>query len=94
MSPKGAEYGVVDPDLLVKGVKGLRIVDAAVIVRVLLLHLGLGDDGVDEFYSQDFLPLILQRRYTPWQKGLRILPGAYASSLIGEYHGRRVSWHR
>jgi choline dehydrogenase len=32
MSPKGADYGVVDPDLKVKGVRGLRIVDASVMV--------------------------------------------------------------
>lgn len=32
MSPKGAKYGVVDPDLRVKGVSGLRIVDASVLV--------------------------------------------------------------
>jgi choline dehydrogenase-like flavoprotein len=32
MSPKGANFGVVDPDLLVKGVSGLRIVDASVFV--------------------------------------------------------------
>jgi choline dehydrogenase-like flavoprotein len=32
MSPKGAEYGVVDPDLRVKRVSGLRVVDASVLV--------------------------------------------------------------
>lgn len=32
MSPKGATYGVVDPDLLVKKVVGLRVVDASVLV--------------------------------------------------------------
>jgi choline dehydrogenase len=30
MSPHGADYGVVDPDLKVKGIGGLRIVDASV----------------------------------------------------------------
>ena len=34
MSPVGADWGVVDPDLKVKGVLGLRVVDAAVAVRV------------------------------------------------------------
>lgn len=33
MSPKGAEYGVVDPDLKVKKVSGLRVVDGSVMVR-------------------------------------------------------------
>lgn len=37
MSPKGAKFGVVDPDLLVKGISGLRIVDASVIVSPLYL---------------------------------------------------------
>ena len=32
MSPKGASWGVVDPDLRVKGVVGLRIVDNSVVV--------------------------------------------------------------
>ena len=32
MSPKGANWGVVDPDLKVKGVEGLRFVDGSVLV--------------------------------------------------------------
>lgn len=32
MSPKNANWGVVDPDLLVKKVSGLRIVDASIMV--------------------------------------------------------------
>jgi choline dehydrogenase-like flavoprotein len=32
MSPRGASWGVVDPDFRVKGTKGLRVVDGSVIV--------------------------------------------------------------
>ncbi|KAF8994729.1 pyranose dehydrogenase [Cyathus striatus] len=31
MSPKGARYGVVEPNLLLKGAEGLRIIDASII---------------------------------------------------------------
>lgn len=33
MSAKRTAYGVVDPDLTVKGLSGLRIVDLSVVVR-------------------------------------------------------------
>jgi len=34
MSPKGASWGVVDPDLTVKNIRGLRVVDASVLASV------------------------------------------------------------
>lgn len=34
MSPKGAKFGVVDPDLRVKGASGLRVADASVLVSL------------------------------------------------------------
>lgn len=39
MSPKNANFGVVDPDLKVKGAEGLRIVDASIMVRLISLFL-------------------------------------------------------
>ncbi|KAG2004468.1 aryl-alcohol oxidase [Coprinopsis cinerea AmutBmut pab1-1] len=38
MSPKGAQWGVVDPDLRVKKVNGLRIVDASVMPYIISAH--------------------------------------------------------
>ncbi|KAG6835661.1 hypothetical protein H0H93_016037 [Arthromyces matolae] len=38
MSPEGATYGVVDPDLRVKGTIGLRVVDASVLPIVPAAH--------------------------------------------------------
>ncbi|KXN83424.1 Alcohol dehydrogenase [acceptor] [Leucoagaricus sp. SymC.cos] len=38
MSPGGASYGVVDPDLKVKNVKGLRVVDASVMPFIIAGH--------------------------------------------------------
>ncbi|EAU87019.2 aryl-alcohol oxidase [Coprinopsis cinerea okayama7 len=38
MSPKNAQWGVVDPDLRVKKVKGLRIVDASIMPFIVSAH--------------------------------------------------------
>ncbi|KAF5319570.1 hypothetical protein D9619_008592 [Psilocybe cf. subviscida] len=38
MSPKGASWGVLDPDLRVKGVSGLRVVDASVFPNIFACH--------------------------------------------------------
>ena len=37
MSPRGAPWGVTNPDLRLKGVRGIRVVDASVIVESILL---------------------------------------------------------
>ncbi|KAG6816865.1 hypothetical protein H0H93_007679, partial [Arthromyces matolae] len=38
MSPKNASYGAVDPDLLVKGAVGLRVIDASVLPHLPSAH--------------------------------------------------------
>ncbi|KAJ7183588.1 aryl-alcohol oxidase [Mycena filopes] len=38
MSPRGAHYGMVDPDLVAKGISGLRIVDASILPIVPSAH--------------------------------------------------------
>lgn len=39
MSPRDAEWGVVDPDLKVKGLLGLRVIDASILVRTVSDHI-------------------------------------------------------
>ncbi|KAF5351053.1 hypothetical protein D9756_008210 [Leucocoprinus leucothites] len=38
MSPKNVDWGVVDPDLRVKGVKGLRVIDASIMPYIPCAH--------------------------------------------------------
>jgi hypothetical protein len=59
MSPKGADYGVVDPDLKVKGIRGLRVVDASVMVSTIEYVLSLrgwlaDEEALEAFYY--FMP--------------------------------------
>lgn len=54
MSPLGASWGVVDPDLKVKGAKGLRIVDASIFVSVSTAMSRMKPDDLSDI--QPYLP--------------------------------------
>jgi choline dehydrogenase-like flavoprotein len=69
MSPKGAHWGVVDPDLKVKGVEGLRIVDGSVLVSI--IRVGLGSvlfcfDAMFVVYSRSRQMRIRRDRFIWW----------------------------
>ncbi|KAJ7680727.1 aryl-alcohol oxidase [Mycena polygramma] len=61
MSPRGATWGVVDPDLIVKGLRGLRIVDLSVVPFIPAAHTQaaayvIGErasDLIKEFWSEN-----------------------------------------
>lgn len=49
MSPYGASWGVVDPDLRVKGTRGLRVIDASVLVSSSSFKLRFHADMIQPF---------------------------------------------
>ena len=59
LSPVGADWGVVDPDLRVKGVSGLRIVDLSVLVSAFPLYSFLPE--LIQFFSSSSPPSQLYR---------------------------------
>lgn len=71
MSPAGADWGVVDPDLKLKGAKGVRIVDASVIVCS-SAKLFLRADLSSFIDSRSCQQGILRRLYMSSQRGQQI----------------------
>ncbi|KXN84306.1 Oxygen-dependent choline dehydrogenase [Leucoagaricus sp. SymC.cos] len=55
MTPRGASWGVVDPDFKVKGTKGLRIIDASVIPLTPSAHTQATVYGFAEIASQEII---------------------------------------
>lgn len=72
MAPKGAPTGVTDPDLKVKGVEGVRVVDASVLVSSVFFRNRIFDAQMIKLYSHSYRRDIRRRRRTRWRKGLRI----------------------
>lgn len=55
MSPVGANFGVVDPDLLLKGASGIRVVDASIFVSHAPMNLLMIDLDINFSFSLSFL---------------------------------------
>lgn len=69
MSSRDASYGVVNPDLLVKGANGLRIVDASVLVSTRHVYLSDRLSSHRNPYSRLLHVAILRLRCMQWRKG-------------------------
>lgn len=73
MSAEDADYGVVNPDLLVKKTSGLRIVDASVFVSSNFCHVfKCIDANIFVFYSPSFPLGIPRRQHMHWRNELQI----------------------
>ena len=56
MSSKNSTEGVVDPELKLKGAKGLRIVDASVFVSAFKRSMSDTVQGIDHIALQPYVP--------------------------------------
>lgn len=84
MSPKHARWGVVDPQLLVKGAHGLRIVDASVFVSVKHVFVATGVDTKTINSPPSQLRTLLHQHIF-WLNGHLI-----SSRLHGVYNNHRL----
>lgn len=77
MSPTSASWGVLDSNLLVKKVSGLRVVDASAFVR----HLSSPKSLIDVVFSPPFQNVILKPSFIHSPKEQR---------LLSKNHGRKI----
>jgi choline dehydrogenase-like flavoprotein len=71
MSSGDADYGVVNPDLLVKKTSGLRIVDASVFVSLKIRHTFKCINADIVLYSPSYPRDILWPQHTHWRSELQ-----------------------
>ena len=68
----GSGTGVLNSDLTVKGIVGLRVVDASVFVSAYYYLRTVQCLSIHSHYSRIFLQLIRKRQYILWQSVLQI----------------------